>query len=67
MLGNKIDDSKNNVSYSRDCLTQGPRPASSTIQLRGNELKLSQEWQLFCTRGRCEDGRRGEDYHGTGA
>ena len=66
MLGNKIDDSKNNVSYSRACLTQGPRPASSTIQLRGNELKLSQQRQLFCTRGNSEDGRGG-DYQGKGA
>ena len=38
-----------------------------TLQLRGNELKLSQQRQLFCTRGRSEDGRRSEDYQGTGA
>ena len=52
---------KNNVSDSRACLTQGPRFKSSIIQVHGNELKLSQQRQLFCTRG------RGEDYQGTGA
>ena len=56
MLRDTTDDSKNNVSYSRACLRQGPRSAPSTIQLRGNELKLSQQRQLFCTRGLGEDG-----------